>query len=58
MPFFKVKTYLEAPNFDFYGFLHFLEADIYQINKFRATKMAKTAVLELLHSLKLISRQI
>ena len=29
-----ILTYLEALNFDFYAFLHFLKAEIYQINKF------------------------
>ena len=44
----------------FYEFLHFLKAEMYQINKFRALapKMAKTSVLELLDSPKLISRKI
>ena len=29
-----IWTHLEALNFYFYGFLHFLEAEINQINKF------------------------
>ena len=28
-----ILTHLEALNFDFYEFLHFVQADIYQINK-------------------------
>ena len=41
-----ILTHLEALNFDFHDFLH------------RAPKMAKTAILELLDSPKLISRKI
>ena len=29
-----ILTHLKAPNFDFYEFLHFLKAEIYQINHF------------------------
>ena len=36
-----VLTHLEAPNSDFYEFLHFLKAEIYQIAQFRAPKIAK-----------------
>ena len=43
-----ILTHLEALNFDFNVFLHFLKAEIY----------LKMAVLVLLHSLKLISRKI
>ena len=53
-----ILTHLEALNFDIYTFLHFLEAEIYQISKFRAQKLAKMAVLQILDSLKLISRKI
>ena len=28
-----ILTHLEALNFDFYQFLHFLKAEMYQINK-------------------------
>ena len=28
-----ILTHLEAPNFDFYEFFHFLKAEINQINK-------------------------
>ena len=28
-----ILTHLEAVNFDFYEFLHFLKAEIYQMNK-------------------------
>ena len=34
-------TFLEVLNFDFNEFLHFLEAEIYQYKKFRASKTAK-----------------
>ena len=30
---FAILTHSEALNFDFYEFLHFLKAEIYQINK-------------------------
>ena len=30
---YAILTYLEALNFDFYDFLHFLKAEIDQINK-------------------------
>ena len=43
-----VLVHLGALNFDFYEFLHFLKAEIYQINKIQGPKMAKTAFLELL----------
>ena len=36
-----ILTHLEALNFDFYQFLHFWEAEIAQINKLRAPKIAK-----------------
>ena len=42
----------------FHAFLHFLTHEIYQINKLRAAKMAKKAVLEPLDALKLILREI
>ena len=47
---FTILAHLVALNFDFYDILHFLEAQIYQITKFRAPRMAKTAVLELSES--------
>ena len=53
-----INTHLEDLNLAFYEFLHFLEAGIYQINKIQSPKMAKTAVLELQSSPKLISRKI
>ena len=49
---------LEALNFDFYKFLHFLKAEIIKLTKFRAPKMAKMAFLEFLNSPNLISRKI
>ena len=51
LPFLPIK----ALNFDFYVFLHFLKAEIYQINNIESPKIAKTAVLD---SPKLISRKI
>ena len=53
-----ISTHLEALNFDFCEFLHFLKVGIDQISHFRAPKVAKTAVLGLLDSPKLISRKI
>ena len=53
-----ILTHLEALNFDFYGFLHFLKLKMTKLTEFRAPKMAKKAVLELLDSQKLISRKI
>jgi len=52
-----ILTHLEALNVDFHEFLHFLKAEIHQINKSQRPKMGKTAVLELLDSPKLISRK-
>ena len=51
-------AFLETLNFDFYGFLHFLKAENYQIQKLRAPRIAKMAFFEHLHSPKLISRKI
>ena len=53
-----VLTHLEALNFDSYEFLHFLKAEIYQIHNIQSPKIAKTAVLALLDSPKLILRKI
>ena len=53
-----ILTHFEALNFEFYVFLHFLKAVIDQINQMQSLKMAKTSVLELLDSSKLISRKI
>ena len=50
-----IFTHLEALNFAFCEILHFLKAEINQITKFRAAKMA---VFELLDSPKLFSRKI
>ena len=36
-----ILTHLEALNFDFHGFLHFLKAEIYQIDHFQSPKNAK-----------------
>ena len=43
---------------DFYEFLHFLKAEIYQNNKTQSPKVAKTVILEFLNSPKLISLKI
>ena len=48
-------THLEALNLDFYEFLPYLKAEIYQINKIQSPKYG---ILELLDSAKLISRKI
>ena len=34
-----ILTHLESLNFDFYEFLHFSKAEIYQINKIMTPKM-------------------
>ena len=39
-----ILTYLEALNFGFYEFLHFLSMQFTKLTQFRALKMAKTAV--------------
>ena len=52
-----ILTHSEALNFEFYEFLHFLKAKMYQKTKFRAPKVAKTAALELLDSAKKIFTQ-
>ena len=44
-----IFTHLEAMNFGFYEFFHFLKAEI--------SRAQKTAVLELLESPKIISRE-
>ena len=36
-----ILTYLEALNFDFYQFLHFMKTEIYQSNKIHSPKIAK-----------------
>ena len=36
-----ILTHLEAVNFDFYEFLHFLKAEFYQINKIQSPKNGK-----------------
>ena len=49
---------LETLKVDFYEFLHFLKAEIYPNRKFRAPKIAKTALFDFLDPPKLISRKI
>ena len=51
-----ILTHLQALDFEFYEFLHYLMAEIKKSTKFRAPKRAKTAISELLDSSKLISR--
>ena len=53
-----ILTHLEALNFYFYEFSHFLNSQIDQINKIQSPKNGKTAVLELLESPKLILHKI
>ena len=54
-----VLAHSETLNSDFYQFLHFLISEHYQIHQIQSyPKMAKTAFLELLEPLKLISRKI
>ena len=55
---YAILTHLEALNFDFYEFLHFLKAENSKSTKFRAPKKATTVVLKLQNSQKLISRKI
>ena len=45
-----ISTNSEALNLDLYEFMHFLKAEIHQINKIRAPEIAKMAVLVLLDS--------
>jgi len=40
-----ISTHLEGLNLNSYEFLHFLKAEIYQINKIHRPKVAKIAVL-------------
>ena len=39
-----ILTHLEALNCDFYEFMHFLKAEIYQMNQIQTPKIARTAV--------------
>ena len=48
-----ISPHLEALNFDFYEFLHFLKSEMTKLTKSRAPKIAKQAVLELLDSAKI-----
>ena len=49
---------IKALNFDVLRIFALLKAVNYQIDKIQSPEIAKVAVLELLHSLKLISRKI
>ena len=53
-----ILTNWEALNFTFCDFLHFLNIEVYQINKIQSPKIIQIAVIELLDSPKLISRKI
>ena len=53
-----ILTHLYVLDFASYEILHFLKAEIYQLNNTKPSKKAKTTVLELLDSPKLISRKI
>ena len=53
-----ILTHSEALNLDFHQLLHFLKAEIDQINKIQSPKNGKNASFELLKPLKLISRKI
>ena len=55
MPF---LTRLEALNFDFYEFVHFVNAETIKKNKIQSLQNRKIAFLELLGSQELISRKI
>ena len=39
-----ILIHLEALNFDFYEFLHFLKAEIYQMNKIQSPKNGKNSI--------------
>ena len=53
-----ILAYLEGLNFDFMNFCTFWRLKFTNLTEFRASKMAKTAVLELQDPQKLISRNI
>ena len=55
---FAILTHLQALNFVFVNFFHFLTAEIYQINKIQSPEIAKKVVVEHLDSPKLFSRKI
>ena len=40
---YAIFTHLQALNFDFYEFFHFLKAEIYQINKIQNFKNGKNS---------------
>ena len=46
-----ILTNWKALSFDFYEFVHYMTAKFNKLSKFRASKMTKTADLELLDSL-------
>ena len=43
---FAIQTYLEALNYDFYEFKHFLKAEIYQFKKILSPKNGKNGNFE------------
>ena len=53
-----IFTHLEALNFDFYHFLHFLEAESYQIINIQSPKNGKNGSFKTSRLPKLISRKI
>ena len=53
-----ILTHLEAPNFDFFNICTFWRVKFTKSTNFREPKTAKTAVLQLPHSPKLISHKI
>ena len=53
-----ISTDLQALNFDFYEFLHFLKAETYKFDKIRSPKLAKLAEFALQDPSKLVSRKI
>ena len=53
-----ILTHLEALNFDFNEFLHFLKAEFYQINQIQSSKNVKMAIFRISRIPNLISRKI
>ena len=51
-----ISTNLETLNFAIYEIMHFLKAEIYPNEKFRAPKIAKMALFKILNSLKLTEK--
>ena len=49
---YAILTHVQALKFDFHEFLHYLKAEIDQMNKFRALRIAKHAISTHLEALK------